>query len=150
MEATCGAVAQTHALSSGYADSARIMFVDEAELARRGDENLASAWTTLVRSMGGDISDDGALVLVASGLSIAFFNGAFVVGSITDPERAIADALAFFAARNVPFLLWAREESTPDVIAAGSAAGLRPGIGPPSMALARIPTMRPMPEGLSI
>jgi len=127
-----------------------MIVVDEAELARRGDENLASAWTTLVRSMGGDVSGDGPLVLVASGLPIAFFNGGFVAGSISDPERTIADAVAFFGARSLPFLLWVRDGLAPDLVAAASATGLRPQAGPPLMALSPVPPMRPLLDGLSV
>jgi hypothetical protein len=75
--------------------------MDDTDLAAAGNENLASAWALVGRSMGADVSDDGPLTLVATGLPVPFLNGAYVRGSTQEPERLVAEAIRFFGQRNV-------------------------------------------------
>ncbi len=70
---------------------------------------------------------------------MAFFNGAFVTGRVADPGRVVADAVAFMAEREVPWLLWVREGIDDGLLAAGRRAGLRDAGGPPGMVLPSIP-----------
>lgn len=124
--------------------------MNDAELGVAADENLAVSWAALGRAMGADIVDDGPLTLVATGIPIAFFNGAYVRDPSGDPEAMIADAVEFFAAKGVDWLLWVREGVSPAVLEAGRAAGLRDVGGPPAMGIAPIPPTPVPPPELSI
>ena len=75
--------------------------MDEGQLGAAGDENLASTWAVLARSIGGAVVDDGPLTLVATGIPIAFFNGAYLRAPTNDPERVIDEAVGFFSERKV-------------------------------------------------
>jgi ribosomal protein S18 acetylase RimI-like enzyme len=124
--------------------------MDEVELATAADANLAAAWTALGRGMGADVVEVGASALVASGLPLAFFNGAFVGAPAEDPEHLVAEAIRFFAERGLPWLLWVREGVSPATLAAGRAAGLRDAGGPPAMGLEPIPAPPTPPNELIV
>jgi GNAT superfamily N-acetyltransferase len=124
--------------------------VNSQELAAAADVNLAVSWATLGRSAGSDIADVGPLMMVATGLPLAFFNGAFLRGPTDDPEHLVNVAIQFFGDRGVPWLLWAREEVSPALLAAGRAAGLSDAGGPPVMAVTPIPPSPATPDGLRI
>jgi N-acetylglutamate synthase len=122
----------------------------EADLAIAADENLASTWAVLGRSMGAEVLDDGPLTLVATGLPSAFFNGAYVRSPTDAPEGAVAEAAQFFSDRNLPWLLWARLSVASSLLDAGRAIGLRDAGGPPAMAMSVIPEPPAAPAELSI
>lgn len=124
--------------------------MDAAELALAADENLASTWALLGRAIGADVAEVGALTLVAIGVPIAFFNGAFLRTATHEPERLVAAAVEFFGERGLPWLLWVRENVAPNVLDAGRRAGLRDAGGPPGMGLVSIPKSRPAPTELAI
>lgn len=126
---------------------------DLAELARRADENLAATWGTLAASAGAAVATGDRCTLVATGIPAAFFNGAFVVGPVADPERMVADAIAFMDDHDVPWLLWVRRGVADDVLQAGRRAGLVDAGGPPCMILPSIPVASdtpPAPEDLVV
>ncbi len=122
----------------------------EDELAVAADANLATAWAALGRAMGADVVELGSTSLVASGLPMAFFNGAFVGAPPEDPEHLVAEAVSFFGTRGVPWLQWVRTGVSPATIDAGVKAGLRHAGGPPAMGLEPIPTQPTQPAELSI
>jgi GNAT superfamily N-acetyltransferase len=124
--------------------------MDVESLAVAADRNLAAGWAMMGRAAGFPVAEAGPITATASGLPIAFFNGAFAVGPAADPDEAIRDVLDFFAARQVPYLLWVRAGSDEPLVAAARAAGLTDAGGPPLMALAAIPPAPPVPEGLEI
>lgn len=124
--------------------------MDEAELAIAADVNLAATWATFGRSCGGDVVDGDPLTLVATGLPIAFFNGAYLSHPTDEPAPLVDQAVRFFADRDVPFLLWVREGVCPAMLDAGRAAGLRDAGGPPAMGMAPITDPPPTPPGLDI
>jgi N-acetylglutamate synthase len=124
--------------------------MNEDGLAIAADENLASTWVTVGRSMGADIVDDGPLTLVATGLPIPFFNGAYVRSPTDAPERAVAEAVRFFADRNLPWILWARQPVASSFLDAGRAIGLRDAGGPPAMGMGVIPEPPASPPELTV
>ncbi|HEY7626811.1 MAG TPA: hypothetical protein VH761_07080, partial [Ilumatobacteraceae bacterium] len=124
--------------------------MNAAELGAAADENLARTWAALGRAMGADVVDDGPLTLVATGIPIAFFNGAYLNEAAGDPDAMIAQAIEFFAARDLAWLLWVREGVAPNVLERGRAAGLHDVGGPPAMGVAPIPQSPPAPPELTI
>ncbi len=124
--------------------------MDAAELAIAADENLASTWALLGRAVGADVVEVGPLTLVAIGVPIAFFNGAFLRTATDEPDRLIASAIDFFGERGLPWLLWVRENVAPSILEAGRRAGLRDVGGPPGMGLMPIPQCPPAPTELTI
>lgn len=124
--------------------------MNAAELGAAADENLARAWAALGRTMGADVIDDGPLTLVATGIPIAFFNGAYLRHTSASPDSMIRDAIEFFAARDLEWLLWVREGVAPNVLESGRAAGLRDAGGPPAMGVAPIPASPPAPPELTV
>jgi GNAT superfamily N-acetyltransferase len=124
--------------------------VDIDAAAVMGDINLAAAWALLGRHAGFTMGEAQSITLTASGLPIAFFNGAFTRQRVDDPERAIADTLSFFRNIGVPFLLWVREGVDDDLVAAGRAAGLSDAGGPPAMVLQTISDASPRPADLEL
>jgi GNAT superfamily N-acetyltransferase len=122
----------------------------EVDLAIAADDNLASTWATLGRAMGADVVDDGPLTLVATGLPLAVFNGAYIRSATNAPEHAITEAVRFFADRNLPWLLWARPPVATSLLDAGRAIGLRNAGGPPAMGMSVIREHPATPAELSI
>jgi N-acetylglutamate synthase len=102
-------------------------------LARLADINMANTWEAMSRLAGCPTERVGALQLYASGLPMAFFNGAIATDPVDDPDAAVAAALAFMASNDVPWLLWVRAGLDEALLDAGRAAGLRDAGGPPVM-----------------
>jgi len=124
--------------------------MDHEALAALADTNMALEWAALGRHAGFDLGHTDSMTLMASGLPIAFFNGGYAHTPSADPQRCIAESIAFFARADVPFLLWFRAGAYDDLIAAGRAAGLRDVGGPPSMALASIGEIGAPPAELDL
>jgi GNAT superfamily N-acetyltransferase len=124
--------------------------MNEAALATAADENLSSTWALLGRSSGADVIEDGPLTCVATGLPTAFFNGAYLNAPTNDPQRLVAEAVRFFADRDLPWLLWVRDGVCSAFLDAGRSAGLRDAGGPPAMGLAPIGEAPQPPDGLRI
>jgi GNAT superfamily N-acetyltransferase len=124
--------------------------VDADALAVAGDVNLARAWALLGRHAAFPVTETGSVTLTSSGLPIAFFNGAFVHRAPNDAAATIGAVKAFYEGRGVPYLLWVRDAIGVEVIAAGLAAGLRHGGGPPAMGLATIGDIPPPPAELHL
>jgi GNAT superfamily N-acetyltransferase len=123
------------------------------ELAAAGDENLASAWSCMAASAGTDREDDGVAFRMASGLPIAFFNGAFCRRPVepADADAVVRAAVDFFGARSVPWLLWTRAGVDGALSAACARARLREVGGPPAMVLPTIPREPPaLPDGVQL
>jgi GNAT superfamily N-acetyltransferase len=134
-------------------DSARMDDRTLLELAAAGDENLASAWSCMAASAGSDREDDGVVVRIASGLPIAFFNGAFCRRPVapSDADAVVRNAIDFFGVRAVPWLLWTRSGVDVALSDACARAGLREVGGPPAMVLPAIPRDAPaLPDGVEV
>ena len=127
------------------------MTVDLELLGRLADINLAGSWNAFARLGGGRTGRSDTCTFAATGLPMAFFNGAFVAGEVDDPDRVVADAIGFFAEIDVPWLLWVRESVDDALVEAGRRAGLEQSSGPPVMAMAPIPDMIPAAaDGLTV
>jgi GNAT superfamily N-acetyltransferase len=109
--------------------------MDMLGLSDAADRNLAAAWTMLGRAAGfaHDVFD--SVTVNASGLPMAFFNGAFAAGTSSNPALTISAMSDFFAAHRVPYLLWVRAGGDDRLVEAARAAGLRDAGGPPLMIL---------------
>lgn len=117
---------------------------------RLADANLATTWARVGRAGGVAVSQIGPLRLVATGIPLAFFNGAFLTAPTRDPEESIRSAVGFMAGHGVPWLLWVRPGLDDALLTAGRRAGLRDAGGPPAMVLEPIPPIPPPPTGLEI
>ena len=124
--------------------------MDEAQIGTLADRNLAATWAAVARRAGGAVGQVDMVQLAATGLPIAFFNGAYVTGRTVDPQAVVEHAVAFMAEQGVPWLLWVREGVDDAVLAAGRRAGLGEAGGPPAMVLRPIPPVPPPPDGLVI
>lgn len=134
-------------------DSAGMDAPTLAELAAAADENLATTWSCIGASAGSDREDDGLAVRVASGLPIAFFNGAFCRRPVapSDADAVVDAAIGFFGARTLPWLLWTRAGIDIALSAACARAGLREVGGPPAMVMAAIPREAPaLPDRVQV
>lgn len=125
------------------------MVGDLEALGRAADANLAGAWAS-IGGHSGEVGGSPDCPFVATGLPAAFFNGVYATGPVDDPDRLIADASAFMAARGVPWLLWVREGVDDALLDAGRRAGLTDAGGPLAMALPAIEEIPPVPDGLEI
>lgn len=123
--------------------------MDLVELGRLADENLAGTWTTIGGATGA-VGGSERCRFVATGLPIAFFNGALAAAPVDDPEQVVAAAVAFMAEHDVPWLLWVREGVDAALLAAGRRAGLTDTDGPPGMALPTIGEIPSPPVGLDM
>ena len=125
------------------------MVGDLDELGRLTDANLAGAWAN-IGGHGGEVGGWPECPFVATGLPVAFFNGVYPTCRVEDPDQLIADAAAFMAELNVPWLLWVREGADDALLDAGRRAGLTDAGGPLAMALPAIPEIPPLPDGLEV
>lgn len=125
------------------------MVGDLDELGKLTDANLAGAWVN-IGGHGGEVGGSPECPFVATGLPVAFFNGVYATGPVDDPDQLIADAAAFMAARDVPWLLWVRDGVDDALLNAGRRAGLTDAGGPLAMALPAIGEIPPVPDGLEI
>jgi GNAT superfamily N-acetyltransferase len=124
--------------------------MNETELAEAADVNLATAWSALGGPAGADIVTVESLTMVATGLPLSFFNGAFLRAATREPEHLVAEAIRFFGDRDLPWLLWVRDTVSPEILAAGRAAGLHDAGGPPAMGIVPIPRPPAPPTELRI
>jgi len=117
----------------------------DAGILEAADANMRFAWATLCAASGGaDIVEDGDALFISTGSPVAFFNPVFQVGATKDAGEFVAKALEFYAARGVPFLLRSRDELSPSMADAATAAGLTDDPATPVMVLDPIPD--PLPE----
>jgi GNAT superfamily N-acetyltransferase len=125
------------------------------DLLELADRNMVATWTALTAKAGGDRVEGESLVLLSTGLPIAMFNVAFLVGTPAGGADAAADvvgaARAHSAERGLPFALYFRDAVAPGVAAACEAAGLVEHWQPPLMVLDTIPPEdEPLPDRLVI
>lgn len=119
-------------------------------LATAADENLSAAWSSLGRHGERPVAEADGVSMVCTGLPIAFFNGAFLHAPPSDSRAAVAAVVSFFAGREVPYLLWAREPVGSAVLDAGRSAGLRDAGEVPVLGLPGIGDIPPPPAELEL
>jgi GNAT superfamily N-acetyltransferase len=117
--------------------------MDMLGLSDAADRNLAAAWTLLGRAAGFDHDVFDTVTVNASGLPMAYFNGAFAAGTCADPAATIADINDYFTARHVPYMLWVRAGGDDRLVEAARLAGLRDTGGTPLMILPSIDGIPP-------
>ncbi len=115
------------------------------------DRNMVECWTQLTEKAGGEKTETDELLLLSTGLPIAMFNVAFVIGDSNDHDQTIAAVRAHYRALDLPFALYFRDATAPGLAHVCSAAGLVEHWQPPLMVLDPIPpTDSPAPDGLTI
>ncbi len=124
--------------------------MNDDELGRLADANLALTWRTLGRTGRAAVAEQGPVCLVATGIPSAFFNGAYATAPTVDPDASVRGAIEFMHRNDVPWLLWVRAGVDDALIEAGRQAGLRHAGGPPCMGLFPIPPAPALPHGLEI
>ena len=138
-------------MTSGRARDRRVRHTERVDdIGRLADENLALSWARVADHCGGAAVRIDGLQLVATGLPVAFFNGAYLMTPTTDPDAAIDTARTFMSEHGVPWLLWVRDDVDDALLAAGRRAGLTEGGGPPVMAMFPLVAPPALPLGLEV
>jgi GNAT superfamily N-acetyltransferase len=117
------------------------------------DANMLATWTALTERAGGQRAEAPSLVLLSTGLPIAMFNVAFVLGApaAEETDAVVAAARAHYAELGLPFALYFRDATAPGMTEACEAAGMVEHWQPPLMVLDPLPDADPpLPEGLVI
>lgn len=117
------------------------------DLAARADANYFHSWRVINGAAGGgEVLERDGLLITSSTLPVAWLNLAFVTRPLADPDAAIAEATAFFDARNLPFVVRIREGVDAAAEGACEAHGLPFSDIVPGLALAPIAQV-PAPPG---
>jgi len=99
--------------------------VDEREIIARADANYFEAMRAIIASNdGGDVRECDGVLILASGLPVAWFNIAFVTRPPHAHDAAIRGAINYFDAHKLPFLFRMREGVDPAFEQAAAGAGL--------------------------
>lgn len=107
-----------------------------SEIVARSDANFAEAFRILARSIdGGEIRDVGGIAVVATGLPVAAFNVAFITRPLASPAAQLQDAVSYFKARDLPFVIRFFGRVEPAAEEAARSLGLSPAESEPGMAL---------------
>lgn len=115
------------------------------------DANMETTWAALLGTMpGASVERRSDVTMMASGLPIPLFNPAFAYGPVHDPAEAIATAVSHYGARDLPFVIYFRDEVNPALAAPAEAAGLVEHYRPPLMVMEPVATAPPPPAGLEI
>ena len=96
----------------------------DSDALRAADRTLAFAWAALGRNGGFPVVAGPSMTMFASGTPFEFFNGAIATAPASDPDGAVRELLAFFASKDVPYVLSVRDGTDDALLAAGRAAGL--------------------------
>jgi ribosomal protein S18 acetylase RimI-like enzyme len=124
--------------------------MDDGEMGRLADVNLAATWSSLGRSCGAALGGSDECPFVATGIPAAFFNGVYATRRVDDPDAVVGAAIEFMSERAVPWLMWVREGVDDALLDAGRRRRLRDAGGPPAMVLPTIGRVPDRPDGLEI
>jgi GNAT superfamily N-acetyltransferase len=95
------------------------------EVIARADANYFDSFRTIVGAIAdGDVRESGGVLIVASRLPTAWLNIAFVTRPLAAPERQLRDAVTFFDAHRLPFVVRVRQGLDPAAERAAEALGL--------------------------
>lgn len=112
---------------------------------------MTEMWRRFVAAAGGSVDELEGAVVMHSGIPIAMFNPAFVIGDPPDAPAVIAAVGEHFAERRGPFAVYFRDAVAPRLAEACAAAGLVEHWQPPLMVLDPIPEEDPpTPDGVTI
>ncbi len=124
--------------------------MDSDALARAADRTLAFAWAALGRNGGFPVVAGPSMTMFASGTPFAFYNGAIATAPAPDPDAVVREVLAFFASKDVPYLMSVRDGTDDALLAAGRAAGLEDAGGSPLQVLHPITSAPARPPLLDV
>ena len=97
----------------------------------------------------GAVDDSGGLMRRATGSPLPFFSWLYVTSDDVD-EDALADAVAWFDARDQPFSVRLREHQTTRYDATLRSLGFGPELEMPGMVATPIPSVTGTPDGLTV
>jgi hypothetical protein len=126
---------------------------------RDDDELIARADHTLLRGIpragaerrqGGEAFDRDGTLFIKTGVPISRFNAAFITRPLADPAAAIADAIAYFDALKLPFIVRLRQGVDVAAERAAESQGLPYRDTVPGMVLPRIGVIPDSPKELEI
>jgi len=110
------------------------------------DQNMLSAWRGVIAgSPAPGAVEDGDVVMLSSGVPVSLFNPAFVTGRPQAPAAMVTRVVDHYAELGLPFVLYFRDEITPELVDPCAAAGLVEHFRPPLMVLDPIPPAAPVP-----
>ncbi len=99
------------------------------------DQNMLSAWRGVIAgSPAPGAVEDGDVVMLSSGVPVSLFNPAFVTGRPQAPAAMVTRVVDHYAELGLPFVLYFRDEITPELVDPCAAAGLVEHFRPPLMA----------------
>jgi GNAT superfamily N-acetyltransferase len=124
--------------------------MDSRQSRAAADANFAASFRKLVQyGPDADSRDVGGVLAFISGLPIGLFNGCLIIGK-TDP-RALGDAIRWVDGAALPFRVWMRDGTRPELAAVPARYGLA--LHPrryPGMALHPLPTPPRPPAGVAV
>jgi len=112
----------------------------------RADANYFDSFRTIAGAMAdGEVRESGGVLIVASRLPTAWLNIAFVTRPLAEPERQLREAVTYFDAHRLPFIVRVRQGLDTAAERAAEALGLPYADTVPAMALHDIASAA-MPE----
>jgi ribosomal protein S18 acetylase RimI-like enzyme len=83
--------------------------METRELVTRADANYYQAWRLLTGSVEtGEVREKSGVLAAITGVPIPAFNIAFITRPLGQPRKVLAEAISWFDARKLPFLVRAR------------------------------------------
>jgi GNAT superfamily N-acetyltransferase len=125
--------------------------MDETEIRARAELNMLESFRVLARvADAGELREAEGVLIAATGLPMAMFNVAFVTRPLRDPHQQLAASVAFFDARELPFIVRIREglDAATDAALPGIGLPFRDTV--PAMVLDDASVRGSFAEGLSI
>ncbi len=120
---------------------------DDDELIARSDHNYFEAFRALaLNADGGEAFDRDGTLFIKTGVPISRFNAAFITRPLADPAAAIADAIAYFDALKLPFIVRLRQGVDVAAERAAESQGLPYRDTVPGMVLPRIGVIPDSPK----
>ncbi len=99
--------------------------MDQHEIIRRADANYFDSWRVLARAMdGAEVREADNVLVINSGIPVAWFNIAFITGPIVTPTSTLRHAIEYYDAHRMPFVVRVREGVDVDAEAALESLGL--------------------------
>ena len=110
--------------------------MDESEIVARADANYFESWRTLARANdGAEIREGAGLLVINSGIPLAWFNIAFITRPLVSPAAALRRGIEYYDAHRMPFVVRVREGVDPEAERALESLGLTYGDAVPGMVL---------------
>lgn len=124
--------------------------MNDLGLADAVDANYWESFRLMTDASGGDILEHDGVLAIATGAPVAMLNVAFVTQALREPRTALAQAVAFFDARRLPFVVRVREGIDMASEEAATDLGMPYSDTVPGMALHPMPVPPPPPRDLEI